>query len=54
VDITADRNDEDHTGYVWTFLDARDPAQIRPGAIVIVGDEETVAAEGRLPVGPLT
>jgi hypothetical protein len=26
VDITADLNDEDHTGYVWTFLDeARDP-----------------------------
>ena len=21
VDITADLNDEDHTGYVWTFLD---------------------------------
>ena len=44
VDITADLNDEDHTGYVWTFLDeARDPAQIRPGAIVIAGDEETAA-----------
>jgi hypothetical protein len=44
VDITADLNDEDHTGYVWTFLDeARDPAQIRPGAIIIAGDEETAA-----------
>ncbi len=33
VDITADLNDEDHTGYLWTFLDeARDPAQITPGA----------------------
>ena len=21
VDITADLNDEDHTGYLWTFLD---------------------------------
>jgi hypothetical protein len=31
VDITADLNDEDETGYVWTFLDeARDPAQISP------------------------
>ena len=41
VGITADLNDEDHTGYVWTFLDeARDPAQVTPGAIVIVGDEE--------------
>jgi hypothetical protein len=36
VDITADLNDEDHTGYVWTFLDeARAPGQIRPGAIVV-------------------
>jgi hypothetical protein len=44
VDITADLNDEDHTGYVWTFLDeARDPSQITPGAIVIAGDEETAA-----------
>ena len=44
VDITADLNDEDHTGYVWTFLDeARDPAQIRPGAFVVAGDEETAA-----------
>jgi hypothetical protein len=44
VDITADLNDEDHTGYVWTFLDeARDPSQIRPGAIVVAGDEETAA-----------
>lgn len=31
VDITADLNDEDKTGYLWTFLDeARDPAQIKP------------------------
>jgi hypothetical protein len=30
--------------YVWTFRDeARDPAQITPGAIVIAGDEETAA-----------
>lgn len=44
VDITADLNDEDHTGYVWTLLDeARDPGQIRPGAIVVAGDEDTAA-----------
>ena len=44
VDITADLNDEDHAGYVWTFLDeARNPAQIRPGAIVMAGDEDTAA-----------
>lgn len=36
VDITADLNDEDQSGYVWTFLDeARDPAQITPGALVV-------------------
>ena len=42
IDITADLNDEDETGYVWTFLDeARDPGQIKPGAIIVVGDEDT-------------
>lgn len=45
VDITADLNDEDDTGYVWTFLDeARDQSLIEPGAIVVVGDEDVPAA----------
>ena len=44
VDITADLNDEDETGYVWTFLDeACDPGQINPGALVVAGDEEAAA-----------
>ena len=44
VDITADLNDEGETGYVWTFLDeARDPGQIRPGALVVAGDEGAAA-----------
>ena len=44
VDITADLNDEDETGYVWTFLDeARNPNQIHPGALVVAGDEENAA-----------
>lgn len=44
VDITADLNDEDETGYVWTFLDeARDPDQITPGVLVVAGDEEAAA-----------
>jgi hypothetical protein len=44
VDITGDLNDEDQTGYVWTFLDeARDPAQITPGALVVAGDEDAAA-----------
>jgi len=44
VDITADLNDEDDTGYVWTSLDeARDPSQITPGALVVAGDQDTAA-----------
>ncbi|HLX52203.1 MAG TPA: hypothetical protein VKQ30_08465 [Ktedonobacterales bacterium] len=44
VDITADLNDEDETGYVWTFLDeARDPSQIKPGSLVVAGDEDAAA-----------
>lgn len=44
VDIAADLNDEDQTGYLWTFLDeARDPAQITPGALVVAGDEDVAA-----------
>ena len=45
VDITADLNDEDETGYLWTFLDeARDPGQIKPGALVVAGDEDAAAS----------
>ena len=44
VDITADLNDEDETGFVWTFLDeARDPSVIVPGAIVVAGDSDAPA-----------
>jgi hypothetical protein len=44
VDIIADLNDEDETGYVWTFLDeARDPRQIHSGALIVAGDEEAAA-----------
>ena len=44
VDITADLNDENETGYVWTFLDdARDPSQIKPGSLVVAGDEDAAA-----------
>jgi hypothetical protein len=44
VDITADLNDEDETGFVWTFLDeARDPSVITPGAIVIAGTSDAPA-----------
>jgi hypothetical protein len=44
VDITADLNDEDDTGYVWTFLDeARDPGQVTAGALIVAGDEDAAA-----------
>ena len=44
VDITADLNDEDDTGFVWTFLDeAREPSDIVPGALVVAGDEDAAA-----------
>lgn len=44
VDIVADLNTEDETGYVWTFLDeAHNPALITPGALVVAGDEDSPA-----------
>lgn len=44
VDIAADLNDEDETGYIWTYLaDARDPSLIRPGSAVIAGEPDTPA-----------
>lgn len=44
VDIAADLNAEDQTGYVWVSLDeVRDPSIIVPGALVIAGDEDAPA-----------
>jgi hypothetical protein len=44
VDIRADLNAEDQTGYVWAFLDeARDPSVVVPGALVVAGDEDAPA-----------
>lgn len=44
IDITCDLMDEDETGYVWTLLrEARDPALIEPGAIVVAGDPDAPA-----------
>ncbi len=44
VDIAADLNDEDETGFVWTYLaDAHDPSLIRPGGVVIAGESDTPA-----------
>jgi hypothetical protein len=45
VDIAADLNSEDETGFVWTFLDETpDPSIIRPGEVVVAGSELTHAA----------
>jgi hypothetical protein len=44
IDIAADLNAEDQTGYVWTFLDeARDRSVIVPGALVVTGDADAPA-----------
>jgi len=44
LDITADLNNEDDTGVVWTFLDqALDPAIIVAGAMVVAGTPEAPA-----------
>jgi hypothetical protein len=44
VDVEADLNEEDNSGYIWTFLDeAREPSRIIPGALVVAGDEDAAA-----------
>ncbi len=44
VDIPADLNSEDETGFVWTFLDeAADPSIIQPGEVVVAGSPLTPA-----------
>jgi len=44
IDVAADLNDEDETGFVCTFLDeAKDPTLISPGASVVAGDVEAPA-----------
>lgn len=44
VDIAADLNAEDESGYVWTFLDeAVEPDRIKPGELVVAGSALTPA-----------
>jgi hypothetical protein len=39
VDLVVDLNSEDESGLPWTFLDeARDPALVREGAWLVVGE----------------
>ena len=44
VDLPADLNSRDEDGLCWSFLDeARDPAVIIPGAVIIAGDADAPA-----------
>jgi hypothetical protein len=44
VDIGADLNDDDGSGYLWTFLDeARDPSLVKAGALLVAGNEDAAA-----------
>ena len=44
VDIGADLNDDDGSGYIWALLDeARDPSQAKAGALLVAGDEDAAA-----------
>lgn len=44
VDISADLNDDDGSGYLWTFLDeARDPSLVKAGAVLVAGSQDAAA-----------
>lgn len=44
VDLEVDFHNVDGTGFIWAWLsEARDPSVIRPGAIVVVADEDDLA-----------
>jgi len=44
IDLAADLNDEDDEGLGWSTLgDASDPARIRPGVMVVAGNQQAQA-----------
>lgn len=44
IDLVADLNDEDDEGFGWSMLgEARDPARIRPGAMLVAGNRQAQA-----------
>jgi hypothetical protein len=44
IDLVADLNAEDDDGLGWsTLTDARDPAQVRPGAVLVAGNRSAQA-----------
>jgi hypothetical protein len=41
VAIRADVHQIDETGYVWAFFDrAAEPDRVRPGSLIVAGDED--------------
>lgn len=41
LDLVADLNAQDDDGLGWSLLaDARDPGRVRPGAMLLAGNEE--------------
>lgn len=44
IDLVADLNAEDDDGLGWSTLsDARDPAQVRPGVMLVAGNRHAQA-----------
>jgi hypothetical protein len=44
IDLAADLNDEDDEGLGWSTLsEARDPARIRPGVMLVAGNRQAQA-----------
>ena len=44
LDVIADLNAEDDDGFGWsTLADARDATRVRPGAMLLVGNESAAA-----------
>ncbi len=44
IDLVADLNTEDDDGLGWSMLrDARDPAQVRPGVMLVAGNRHAQA-----------
>jgi len=44
IDLPADLNAEDHDGLGWSLLrEARDPSQVRPGAMLVAGNRQARA-----------
>jgi hypothetical protein len=44
VDISADLNDDDGSGSIWSFLDeARDPSMVKEGTLLVAGSGHAAA-----------